>query len=94
LKPEANADSRSPTVTAFYVPTGKSSEIQQTLRMRYGIHVALGFGEYKDTMLRVGHFRNISATDVISLLGALELTLGAKPGQAIASAMPQIRKLV
>ena len=94
LKPAANADSRSPTVTAFYVPTGKSSEIQQTLRMRYGIHVALGFGEYKDTMLRVGHFGNISATDVISLLGALELTLGAKPGQAIASAMPQIRKLV
>ncbi|MDG6996356.1 MAG: alanine--glyoxylate aminotransferase family protein [Nitrososphaerota archaeon] len=93
LKPAANTDSRSPTVTAFYVPTGKSAEIQQTLRTRYGIHVALGFGEYKDTMLRIGHFGNISATDVIALLGALELTLGAKQGQAVESAMPMIRKL-
>jgi aspartate aminotransferase-like enzyme len=43
-------------------------------------------------MLRVGHFGNISATNVLSLLGALELTLSGssmvRPGKAIESAMP------
>ena len=76
LKPLPDKESVSPTVTALHVPPGKSAEIQSTLRSKYGIHLALGFGEYKDSMLRVGHFGNVSPTDIISLLGALELSIG------------------
>ncbi|MDA4130747.1 MAG: alanine--glyoxylate aminotransferase family protein [Thaumarchaeota archaeon] len=96
LKPAPNKDSRAPTVTAFYVPEGRSSEIQETLRSQYGIHIALGFGQYKDSMLRVGHFGNISATDVLSLLTALELALKGsemvRPGKAVESAMPLLQR--
>jgi alanine-glyoxylate transaminase / serine-glyoxylate transaminase / serine-pyruvate transaminase len=96
LKLCASPDSRAPTVTAFYVESGKSAEIQETLREKYGIHVARGFGEYKDSMLRIGHFGNISERDIIALLGSLELII--KPGsdlgksKAVESAMPLLRQ--
>jgi len=92
LKPVPDKDSRAPTVTTFYVPEGRAAEMQDTLRSKYALHVARGFGEYKDTMLRVGHFGNISATDILSLLSALELTISGssmiRPGKAVESAMP------
>jgi len=95
LLPTADKDSRSPTVTAFYVPQGRSAEIQETLREKYAIHVAKGFGDYANTMLRVGHFGNISPTDIIALLSALELTVGKsssiRPGKAVESAMPLLK---
>ena len=94
LKPFPDMESRSPTVTALHVPKGKSSEIQEALRSKYGVHVALGFGDFKDYMLRVGHFGNISSTDVISLLGALEMVMNryspVKPGSAIEAAMSHL----
>ncbi len=96
LRPAPNRESRAPTVTAFYVPNGRAGEIQETLRSKYGIHVAKGFGDYKDTMLRVGHFGNITATDILSLLSALELTLSGsdavRPGRAVESAMPVLQQ--
>lgn len=95
LKPMPDKESRAPTVTAFYVPRGKSVEIQESLRARYGVHVATGFGDYKEHMLRVGHFGNISSTDVLALLGALEFTLseGTKvsPGKAVEAAMQVLK---
>src|SRR5579875_627041 len=96
LRPAANKESRSPTVTSFYIPEGRGEEIQSTLRERYGIHIARGFGEYKETMLRIGHIGNISATDVLSFLSAMELTLSkssvVRPGKAVESAMPLLLK--
>jgi alanine-glyoxylate transaminase / serine-glyoxylate transaminase / serine-pyruvate transaminase len=95
LKPMPERDSRAPTVTAFYVPKGSSVEIQQILRERHGLHVATGFGEYKDYMLRVGHFGNVSSSDILALLGGLELTLSGRsnirPGLAVESAMPLLK---
>lgn len=97
LKPLPDVESRAPTVTAFSVPKGKSSEIQESLRAKHGIHVALGFGDFKDYMLRVGHFGNISSSDVISLLGALEMVMGhyseVKRGKAVESAMPFLERV-
>ncbi len=95
LKPAAEVGSRAPTVTAFYTPQGRSAEIQETLRSQYAMHLARGFGDYKDTMLRIGHFGNISATDILSLLGALELILNksskVSPGKAVETAEPLLR---
>ncbi|MGI0078377.1 MAG: pyridoxal-phosphate-dependent aminotransferase family protein [Nitrososphaerales archaeon] len=95
LKPAAKVGSRAPTVTAFYTPPGRSAEIQETLRSEYSLHLARGFGDYKDTMLRIGHFGNISATDVLSLLGSLELVLTknmkVSSGKAVEIAEPLLR---
>lgn len=95
LKPLPDVESRAPTVTAFYVPKGKSSEIQDALRTRHGIHVALGFGDFKDYMLRVGHFGNISSEDVLALLGALEMVMSqysnVRLGSAIEAALPYLK---
>ena len=96
LRPAPDRESRAPTVTAFYVPEGRAGEMQETLRTKYALHVARGFGDYKDTMLRVGHFGNISATDILSLLSALELTISSSamivPGKAVESAMPILQQ--
>jgi alanine-glyoxylate transaminase/serine-glyoxylate transaminase/serine-pyruvate transaminase len=95
LKPAAEVGSRAPTVTSFNVPPGKSAEIQSALRSEYAIHLALGFGEYKDTMLRIGHFGNISSSDVLSVLGALEMVVTRStrltPGKAIQVAEPMLQ---
>lgn len=96
LKIVPDQNSRSPTVTTFYVPQGTNAgQIQETLRSQFGIHVAKGFGEWHDTMLRVGHFGNTSATDILALLGALELTLTKSskiaPGRAVEKAMPILK---
>lgn len=96
LKPVPDKESHAPTVTTFYVPDGRAAEMQEALRSKYALHVARGFGDYRDTMLRVGHFGNISATDVLSLLSALELVVSGssmiRPGKAVESAMPILQQ--
>jgi alanine-glyoxylate transaminase/serine-glyoxylate transaminase/serine-pyruvate transaminase len=96
LKIVPNEESRAPTVTTLYVPTGtKAGEIQEILRVQFGIHIAVGFGEWHDAMLRVGHFGNTSATDILALLGALELVLTKSPkvapGRAVEKALPILK---
>lgn len=98
LKLVPDEESRAPTVTTFYVPSGTNAgEIQETIRSQFAIHIARGFGDYKDTMLRVGHFGNTSATDIIALLGALELTLSKSTkiakGIAVEKAMPILKNV-
>jgi alanine-glyoxylate transaminase/serine-glyoxylate transaminase/serine-pyruvate transaminase len=97
LKPMPDNESRAPTVTAFFVPKGSSTSIQETLREKYGIHIAVGFAEHKDYMLRVGHFGNMTATDVLALLAALELSISessnVKLGAAVGTAMPLLQSL-
>jgi alanine-glyoxylate transaminase/serine-glyoxylate transaminase/serine-pyruvate transaminase len=95
LRPVPAKESRGPTVTAFYVPEGRAVEIQEKLRSSYGIHLSLGFGEFKDRMMRIGHFGNISASDVLAVLGSLELVLEGNehpvPKRAIEAALPILR---
>jgi alanine-glyoxylate transaminase/serine-glyoxylate transaminase/serine-pyruvate transaminase len=98
LKIVPDNESRAPTVTTFYVPRGtNASEIQAILREQFGIHIAKGFGEWSQTMLRVGHFGNTSASDILALLGALELVLTKStriaPGQAVEKAMPILQSV-
>ncbi|HZW58612.1 MAG TPA: alanine--glyoxylate aminotransferase family protein [Nitrososphaerales archaeon] len=94
LRPGPDVESRSPTVTAFHVPSGKSAEFQESLRHKYGIHIARGFGEYANSMMRIGHFGNISAMDVLSFLGAMELTLkgstSVQSGRAVDKALSML----
>src|SRR5579885_3472294 len=88
---------QSPTVTAFYAPERRASEIQEKLRTEFGIHISKGFGEYRDSMLRIGHFGNISASEVLALLGSLEIVVrGSRVeaqvyGKAVETALPILR---
>jgi alanine-glyoxylate transaminase/serine-glyoxylate transaminase/serine-pyruvate transaminase len=96
LKILPDEKSRSPTVTTFYVPSGMNAgELQERLRSEFAIHISRGFGDWKETMLRVGHFGNTSATDILALLAALELvvTKSSKvmPGKAVEAAAPLLR---
>jgi aspartate aminotransferase-like enzyme len=97
LLPVPDRESRSPTVTAFYAPERRASEIQEKLRTEFGIHISKGFGEYRDSMLRIGHFGNISASEVLALLGSLEIVVrGSRVeaqvyGKAVETALPILR---
>lgn len=97
LEPIPDERSRAPTVTTFYVPKGvNAGEIQESLRSNFGMHIARGFGDYKDTMLRVGHFGNTSPSDILALLGSLESVLNKRtnftPGKAIENAIPVLNR--
>ena len=54
LEPFADADHRSPTVTAFEVD-GTATAIRKRLENDHGVVVATGLGEMADDVLRVGH---------------------------------------
>ncbi len=89
---------RSNTVTAFYTPEENAPTIQETMKTRFGVHIATGLGPLKKNSLRIGHFGNISARDTASALSALEMTLrihgvNVKPGAALDSALPILEKL-
>jgi len=51
---------RADTVTGIWTKDGAAPDIQRVLRDRYNIDVAKGLGENGTTMLRVGHFGNLT----------------------------------
>ena len=71
----AEENYRANTVTGFYVPTGKSIEIQSKLKQKYKVEVASGFGQMKNNSLRVGHMANIKESESIQFLNGLESIL-------------------
>lgn len=66
---------RADTVTGIYAPGERSGEIQSILRSRFQIHMARGLYENRERIVRVAHFGNITSTQILSTLSALELTL-------------------
>ena len=71
----AEENYRANTVTGFYVPAGKSIEIQSKLKQKYKVEVASGFGQMKNNSLRVGHMANIKESESIQFLNGLESIL-------------------
>lgn len=65
----------SPTVTAFTVPTVEAKQVRKALKEQFGIRIAAGQGHQKDTVLRIGHMGYCTATDVLTVLTALEIVL-------------------
>lgn len=68
----AEKNYRANTVTGFYVPRGKSLEIQSKLKKKFKVEVASGFGPMKTNALRVGHMANINNSESIQFLNGLE----------------------
>ncbi len=89
----ANAASPSRSVTTFLLPSGVTgAAVRSGLLDGFGIRIAGGLGQYKETTLRIGHmgyFFNIDALCVVSALETVLFRLGVLPrtGEGIAACM-------
>jgi aspartate aminotransferase-like enzyme len=76
LKPFAEPGVRSVTVTAIHVPEGVNGDaIRKTLRVERGYVLGGGQGKLAGKIVRIGTMGDISQTDVVGMLGALEMQL-------------------
>ncbi|MDN5346561.1 MAG: hypothetical protein PWP65_125 [Clostridia bacterium] len=88
----------SPSVTAVKVPAGiKPKDIITPLREKYGVVVAGGQGDVKDSVFRIGHLGYVLPTDILAGLAALEMVLDElglvrAEGVAVAAAQKVLRK--
>jgi aspartate aminotransferase-like enzyme len=63
-------------VTAVRVPEGnKPGDIRTPMNEKFGIDLAGGQGDLKDSIFRIGHLGYQDATDILACFGALELVL-------------------
>jgi len=63
------------TVTGCYTPEGLAAQIHSRLTRDHNILVAMGFGPERERMLRIGHFGNLTGSQTLVALSALEATL-------------------
>ena len=88
LLPEGDVG-RSHTVTLVKAPDGvKPALIREMAREKYGILVASGLGDFKETAFRIGHLGMITAREALLVIAALELILFElevveKPGRGL-----------
>ena len=82
---------RSHSVTLVQVPDRISpAAIRQMAREKYGLLIASGLGDFKDTALRIGHLGMITIREAVLVVAALELILFElgvvkKPGSGLAA---------
>jgi aspartate aminotransferase-like enzyme len=71
--------SPSPAVTAVHVPSSitEGKKIVSHMRDRYGITIAGGQDAWKGKMFRIAHLGYYDELDMITIMGAIELTLTA-----------------
>ena len=88
LLPEGNVD-RSHSVTLVKTPDAlKTSSIRAIAKEKYGIIIASGLGDFKETAMRIGHLGMITTREALLVTSALELIffeLGVvdKPGKGL-----------
>jgi aspartate aminotransferase-like enzyme len=72
----AQPDVRSITVTAIVVPEGINGDgIRKAMREKRGLVLGGGQGKLAGKIIRIGTMGDISQTDVLGMLGALEMEL-------------------
>jgi aspartate aminotransferase-like enzyme len=80
------------TVTAIKIPSGLTDDdVRGALKREHGILVAGGQAQLKGKIFRIGHMGNVSFSDLVQVLAALELVLKKaghelKPGEGVAAA--------
>ncbi|MBA2506162.1 MAG: alanine--glyoxylate aminotransferase family protein [Thermoleophilaceae bacterium] len=69
-------DENASVVTAFKVPEGiDGSAVQKTMRDKYGVTIAGGQNQLKGKIVRIAHCGYFGAFDILTTIGALEMTL-------------------
>ena len=72
----SQAGAHSPTVVAIEVPPGvTASAVQKTARERAGVVISGGQKDLKGKIWRIGTMGDVSQTDILHALGALEVAL-------------------
>ena len=75
LLPQGNVN-RSHTVTLVKAPEGvKPAIIRQMAREKYGLLIASGLGDLKETAIRIGHLGMVTTREALLIVAALELIL-------------------
>ena len=88
LLPEGNLE-RSHSVTLVKSPDGIApAVIKEMTREKYGILIASGLGDFKETAFRIGHLGMITTREALLVVAALELILFElgvveKPGKGL-----------
>jgi aspartate aminotransferase-like enzyme len=73
LLPEGKVD-RSHSVTLVKVPDGiRPSQIREMAKDKYGVLVASGHSDFKETAFRIGHMGAITTREALLVIAALEL---------------------
>lgn len=87
-------------LTALYPPAGlEAPAIVKALAQEFGSTVAGGQGQLKGRILRVAHLGHYDATDMLGLIGSLEIVLArlghaCQPGCGVAAAQGAYRERV
>jgi aspartate aminotransferase-like enzyme len=68
---------RSPTVTCIRVPAGRTGPEVNTAMKARGWTIATGYGDWKETSIRIGHMGDHTVAELDALLAELEAVLGA-----------------
>jgi aspartate aminotransferase-like enzyme len=95
VSPRAHGDA----LTALYPPKGiESGAIVKGLRAEFASTVAGGQGELKGKILRIAHLGYYDVTDILGLLGTLEIVLHRlghrfEPGSGVGAAVSEYLRL-
>ncbi|SKA05589.1 pyridoxal-phosphate-dependent aminotransferase family protein [Selenihalanaerobacter shriftii] len=66
----------STTVTAIQVPDEvEYSTLRQNMKEKYNVYITGSKGELKGKVFRIGHLGNVSRSDILSTISALEMVL-------------------
>ncbi|MCK8824518.1 pyridoxal-phosphate-dependent aminotransferase family protein [Fuchsiella alkaliacetigena] len=88
----------SKTVTAIKLPTDVEYEaVEQRLREQYNVYITGSKGKLKGKVFRIGHLGNVSRSDILSTISALEMVLNqegfeVKLGSGLAAAQKVFHK--
>lgn len=72
---ELLASAPSNATTAVIAPEGRAGDITKTMEHTYGVKIAGGQARLKGKIFRLGHLGYYSATDMYTMIAALEATL-------------------
>ena len=75
LKIVANREYAADTLTAVYYPEKVEDQAFRNGMKQCGVVVAGGLGPLKGKIFRVGHMGNVNLNDIMSTVGAMEVTL-------------------
>ena len=75
LKIVADREHAADTLTAVYYPERVEDQAFRNGMKQCGVVVAGGLGPLKGKIFRVGHMGNVSLNDILSTIGAMEVTL-------------------
>lgn len=93
----ADENCRSTVVVAINMPQGISAkDLREKLRKKYGVVVAGGFGQLKDSIFRIGNMGVVTPREVLTTVSAVEASLSelgfsAAAGEGLKAALPLLK---